>query len=93
MTHIKSLMIAVACALVLPTFAGESDAAKAIDKARADAKADAKKPAVAKDKVAGQVVPPAMTRDLVDKASNGNGALPAPYSLRGSRWVPNDDRS
>ena len=93
MTHIKPLMIAAACALVLPTFAADSDAAKAVDKAKADAKADAKKPAAAKDRVAGQVVPPAITGELVDKSANGNGAMPAPYSLRGSRWVPKDDRS
>ncbi len=88
MTHIKSWMIAAACTLVLPAFAAETNTAKAADQA----KAEAKKPAASREKIAGQVSAPVVTKDSVDKS--GDVAKDAePFTLKDARWAPKADRS
>lgn len=88
MTLIKSLIAAAACAFVLPAFAADTDKdAKATEKPKAEAKADAKKPAAVREKVAGDVKAPVERKDAVDVVS-GAGEQ---FSLRNSRWVRDED--
>ena len=81
-------MIAAACTLVLPAFAAETDAAKTADQA----KAEAKKPAASREKIAGQVSAPVVTKDSVDKSDNVAKDV-EPFTLKDARWVPKADRS
>jgi hypothetical protein len=85
MMQIKALMIAAACALVLPAFAADTD--KSVDKPKAEANAVAKKPVV-REKVAGEVLVPDVKKDTVEVVT-----AQEPYSLRNSRWVPKEDRN
>ena len=92
MMQIKSLMLAAACAFVLPVFAADAD--KSIDKtdkAKSEVKADVKKPVAPRAKVAGDVVAPEVKKDSVEIV-NGQTTV-QPYTLRNERWVPKEDRS
>ncbi|HET9578603.1 MAG TPA: hypothetical protein VFP44_12290 [Usitatibacter sp.] len=86
---IKALMIAAACAFALPALAADNDKAAngaTTDKAKSEAKAAAKKPAVAREKMAGEVQAPVIKKDNIDVVSDSQS-----FSLRSSRWVRDED--
>lgn len=83
--QIKSLMIAAACAFVLPAFAADTDKAATTEKPKAEAKADAKKPAAAREKIAGEVKAPVEKKEGIDVVSD------KPFSLKDSRWVRDEE--
>ncbi len=92
---IKSLMIAAACALVLPAFAADADKATGEQPkagvqpkaaAKAPAKEDAKKSAAEREKVAGEVKTPIEAKGVVEDLTPAK-----PYSLSNSRWVRDED--
>lgn len=89
MMKIKALMIAAACAFVLPAFAADTDKAtdKAADKAKAEAKSEVKKPVV-REKFAGEIKAPVVKKDAVDIVSDTS----QPFTLKNSRWVHDEDR-
>jgi hypothetical protein len=94
MTSIKALVAIALLPIALPALADNAigDAAKIADKAKAEARADAKKP-VATEKIAGQVQAPVVTRETASAKSTGAASVPAPYALENERWVPKPDRS
>ncbi len=86
---IKSLMIAAACALVLPAFAADADKATGEQPkaaAKAPAKEDAKKSTAEREKVAGEVKTPLEAKGVVEDLTPAK-----PYSLSNSRWVRDED--